>query len=151
MHALPMHGCMHACGVGRRLSNTLAACVQGGSVGHTFEQLAYIIRHVRDKTRVGVCLDTCHMFAAGYDVSTAEGYADTMARFGEVVGFDRLKGGPPAARLLTCICSCCARLCSNPVAEQGNGLLKEQSSSTRKLACAWHIHVPEACNWAGVV
>ena len=46
--------------------------VQGGSVGHTFEQLAYIIEHVGDKSRVGVCLDTCHMFAAGYVLSPLE-------------------------------------------------------------------------------
>jgi hypothetical protein len=59
-----------------------------------------MIQHVADKSRVGVCLDTCHMFAAGYDVSTAEGYADTMARFGEIVGFDKLKGGAGGCRPL---------------------------------------------------
>ena len=79
-------------GLHERVSSQAAGHAQGGSVGHTFEQLAYIMERVEDQDRVGVCLDTCHMFAAGYDVSTAEGYEDTMAKFGDVVGFHKLKG-----------------------------------------------------------
>lgn len=64
---------------------------QGTSLGATFEQLASIIAMMKRHRRVGVCLDTCHLIASGYDLSTPEAYAATFARFGEVVGFDRLK------------------------------------------------------------
>ena len=64
---------------------------QGTSLGATFEQLASIIAMMKGHRRVGVCLDTCHLIASGYDLSTPEAYAATFARFGEVVGFDRLK------------------------------------------------------------
>lgn len=64
----------------------------GGSVGHSFEHLAYLIERVEPKERVGVCLDTCHLFAAGYDIRTAESYDDTMADFDRIVGFEYLKG-----------------------------------------------------------
>lgn len=63
---------------------------QGTSLGRTFEEIAAIIDLVEDKARVGVCLDTCHIFAAGYDIRTPETYAETMTRFGEVIGFERL-------------------------------------------------------------
>lgn len=66
--------------------------MQGSSVGHTFEQLRYMIDRVEDQSRVGVCLDTCHMFAAGYDLSTPKAYAATMQHFDDVVGWHRLKG-----------------------------------------------------------
>ena len=64
---------------------------QGTSLGATFEQLASIIAMMKGHRRVGVCLDTCHLIASGYDLSTPDAYASTFARFGEVVGFDRLK------------------------------------------------------------
>ena len=65
---------------------------QGTNVGYTFEHLRFIIDLVEDKSRVGVCLDTCHSYAAGYDIKTAEGYEATFLKFEEVVGFSYLKG-----------------------------------------------------------
>lgn len=65
---------------------------QGTNLGHRFEHLAAIIDGVTDKSRVGVCLDTCHTFSAGYDLVTREGYDQTLARFDAVVGFGYLKG-----------------------------------------------------------
>ena len=65
---------------------------QGSNLGYTFEHLAYIIDKIEDKTRIGVCLDTCHMFAAGYDIRTKETYEKTMADFEKIVGFKYLKG-----------------------------------------------------------
>lgn len=65
---------------------------QGTNVGYAFEHLRFIIDHIRDQSRVGVCLDTCHSFAAGYDIKTPEGYETTFQRFDEVVGFSFLKG-----------------------------------------------------------
>ena len=47
---------------------------------------------VHDRSRIGVCLDTCHMFAAGYDISTRDGYNAVMAQFGDIVGWQYLKG-----------------------------------------------------------
>ena len=64
---------------------------QGTSLGATFEQLAAIIAKMNDHRRVGVCLDTCHLLASGYDLCSAEGYASTFTQFGRLVGFDRLK------------------------------------------------------------
>ncbi len=67
---------------------------QGTNLGHTFEQLGTIISEVeRAETaaRVGVCLDTCHLLAAGYDLGSDTGYADTMRQLDEYVGFDRLR------------------------------------------------------------
>ena len=65
---------------------------QGSNLGYTFEHLAYIIDKIEDKGRIGVCLDTCHMFAAGYDIRTSETYEKTMADFEKIVGFKYLKG-----------------------------------------------------------
>ena len=65
---------------------------QGTNLGHTFEQLRVMIDHVEDKSRVGVCIDTCHTFASGYDISTAKGFKETFNKFEEVVGFKYLKG-----------------------------------------------------------
>ena len=65
---------------------------QGSNMGYRFEHLAAIIDQVEDKTRVGVCLDTCHTFTAGYDLKTEEGYHATLAAFDAVVGFKYLKG-----------------------------------------------------------
>jgi deoxyribonuclease IV len=64
---------------------------QGTALGATFDQLASIIAGTNDHRRVGVCLDTCHLFASGYDLSSPEGYASTFTQFGRLVGFDRLK------------------------------------------------------------
>jgi deoxyribonuclease-4 len=63
----------------------------GTSVGGTFEQLATIIAHMKHHPRVGVCLDTCHLLASGYDICSPEGYAQTFKHFGRTIGFDRLK------------------------------------------------------------
>ncbi len=65
---------------------------QGSNVGHRFEHLARIISKVEDKSRVGVCLDTCHSLAAGYDLRTKEACDATFAEFDRVVGFKYLRG-----------------------------------------------------------
>ncbi|MFZ4522153.1 MAG: deoxyribonuclease IV [Bacteroidales bacterium] len=65
---------------------------QGNNLGFKFEQISYIIRHVEDKSRVGVCIDTCHSFAAGYDLSTVAACEATFDHFGKEVGFQYLKG-----------------------------------------------------------
>src|SRR5207248_1588895 len=64
---------------------------QGTSLGANFEELATIIALMRGHARVGVCLDTCHLPASGYDLTSPEGYANTFNQFGRVVGFDRLR------------------------------------------------------------
>ena len=63
---------------------------QGSGLGHKFEQLAEIINRIELKERVGVCLDTCHIFAAGYDIRTLETYQQTMNHFDTVLGLDQL-------------------------------------------------------------
>ncbi|MCX6307246.1 MAG: deoxyribonuclease IV [Bacteroidetes bacterium] len=65
---------------------------QGNNLGFKFEQIAFIIDHVADKSRVGVCIDTCHSFAAGYDLTTEAAFKATFKHFGEVIGFQYLKG-----------------------------------------------------------
>ncbi len=65
---------------------------QGSNLGFRFEHLAYLIDRVEDKSRVGVCIDTCHAFAAGYDLRTAEACDATFAELERVVGFGYLKG-----------------------------------------------------------
>ncbi|MCP1225574.1 deoxyribonuclease IV [Sebaldella sp. S0638] len=64
----------------------------GSNIGYKFEHLRDIISLVKDKNRVGVCIDTCHAFAAGYDLRTKETYNKTMEDFGKIVGFEYLKG-----------------------------------------------------------
>lgn len=64
---------------------------QGGYVGYRFEHLATILALVGQEKRTGVCLDTCHVFAAGYDIRTAETYEKTMKRFEEIIGFQYLQ------------------------------------------------------------
>jgi AP endonuclease-1 len=59
-------------------------------IGYQFEDLAAIIKLVNDKTRIGVCFDTCHAFAAGYDLRTPEAYAATFQKFDEIVGLSYL-------------------------------------------------------------
>ena len=65
---------------------------QGSNLGYTFEQIAYIIDRVEDKSRVGVCIDTCHSFAAGYDLATLGGFTETFEHFDNVIGFKYLRG-----------------------------------------------------------
>lgn len=65
---------------------------QGSNLGYTFEQIAEIIHQVEDKSRVGVCLDTAHTLASGYEIRTEEGFYDTFARFDEIIGFNYLRG-----------------------------------------------------------
>ncbi len=65
---------------------------QGSNLGYRFEHLAYIIERIEDKSRVGVCLDTCHTFTGGYDLRSREAYDETMDAFGSIVGFEYLMG-----------------------------------------------------------
>lgn len=65
---------------------------QGTNTGFCFEHLAAIIEGVEDKSRVGVCIDTCHAYAAGYDLSTEEGFRHTFEKFEETIGLQYLKG-----------------------------------------------------------
>jgi len=65
---------------------------QGTNLGYKFEHLAHIINKVDDKSRVGVCLDTCHTFTGGYDLRTREAYDKTMDAFERIVGFEYLSG-----------------------------------------------------------
>ena len=65
---------------------------QGSAIGYKFEHLAAIIDQVADKSRVGVCLDTCHTFTAGYDIKSEDGYKNTFEEFENIVGFQYLKG-----------------------------------------------------------
>ncbi|MCU7942187.1 MAG: deoxyribonuclease IV [Candidatus Thiodiazotropha sp. (ex Cardiolucina cf. quadrata)] len=65
---------------------------QGSTLGYRFEHLAAIIDAIEDKSRVGVCLDTCHTFVAGYDLRTGEACDKTFAEFDQVVGFQYLRG-----------------------------------------------------------
>jgi len=63
---------------------------QGSSVGYRFEHLSYLIQCVEDKIPIGVCMDTCHIFAAGYDIRSKEGWDATLKEFEKVVGLDHL-------------------------------------------------------------
>jgi len=65
---------------------------QGSNLGYKFEHLATLIDLVEDKKRIGVCIDTAHIFAAGYDIRTKESYNKTMDEFDRIVGFEYLKG-----------------------------------------------------------
>ena len=76
-------------GVTAVLENTAG---QGSNLGYKFEHLAYIIDRVEDKSRVGVCIDTCHTFAAGYDLRTKEACDKTFAEFDSIIGFNYLRG-----------------------------------------------------------
>jgi deoxyribonuclease IV len=64
---------------------------QGRTLGYRFEHLAAIVGHMDGSARIGICLDTCHLSASGYDIATAHGYEDTFAQFDRIVGLDRLK------------------------------------------------------------
>ena len=64
---------------------------QGSNVGFSFQHIAYIIDKVEDKSRVGVCIDTCHTYSAGYDLKTEEGYNSTFREFDETIGAHYLR------------------------------------------------------------
>jgi deoxyribonuclease IV len=65
---------------------------QGTNMGHKFEQLNFIINKVEDRSRVGVCIDSCHAFSSGYDIKTPDGFKETFALFEKIIGFNFLKG-----------------------------------------------------------
>ncbi|MBS0614949.1 MAG: deoxyribonuclease IV [Verrucomicrobia bacterium] len=67
-----------------------ATAGQGSSVGHKFEHLGYLIEHLHKKIPIGVCIDTCHIFAAGYDIRTKEGWDQTLKEFDRTVGLKHL-------------------------------------------------------------
>lgn len=76
-------------GVNLTIENTAG---QGSNLGWKFEHIAAIIERIEDKSRVGVCIDTCHMFTAGYDIRTRESYDATWEEFDRIIGFKYLKG-----------------------------------------------------------
>ena len=76
-------------GVSVVLENTAG---QGSNVGYRFEHIAYIIDAVHDKSRIGFCLDTCHIFAAGYDLRSRETFDTTMHELERIIGFKYLRG-----------------------------------------------------------
>lgn len=101
LNEIPVDDCLAriAESINRTLEKTSGVCAvientagQGTNLGHTFEQIAAIIDRVEDKTRVGVCIDTAHTLAAGYDIKTKQGFTDTFRLFDEVIGFSYLRG-----------------------------------------------------------
>lgn len=74
---------------GTILLETMAG--QGSQVGYTFEQIAHIIKQSTHKKRIGVCFDTCHAFAAGYDFSTEKTYHSMWQDFDKIIGIEKLK------------------------------------------------------------
>lgn len=88
-HAL---GEVHTATTGSRSGVLLETTAgQGTRLGYRFEHLAWLLNHTVDGERLGICLDTCHAFAAGYELRTPEGYAATTEAFDRVIGLDRLK------------------------------------------------------------
>jgi deoxyribonuclease-4 len=83
-----VHARCHACRVKILLETTAG---QGKSLGWRFEHLAAILDSVKQSRRLGVCLDTCHVFAAGYALATARDYENTMRSFDRLIGLSRLK------------------------------------------------------------
>jgi deoxyribonuclease IV len=83
---------VHASTPGYRTLTLLEATAgQGSALGYRFEQLRAMRQGAAEPDRVGFCFDTCHVFAAGYDIRTPESYAETMAEFDRLLGLDRLK------------------------------------------------------------
>lgn len=76
-------------GVNLTIENTAG---QGSNLGWQFEQIGAIIERIEDKSRIGVCIDTCHMFTAGYDIRTKDVYEQTWLNFDRIIGFNYLKG-----------------------------------------------------------
>lgn len=64
---------------------------QGSTIGGEFEEMLQIIEKVKDQNRVGVCIDTCHLFAAGYDIRTGESFGKVLDRFAQLIGLERIK------------------------------------------------------------
>jgi deoxyribonuclease-4 len=79
----------HVPGPSMILLETMAG--QGTTIGSTFKELAAIRELISDKSRVGICLDTCHVFAAGYDITTPEGYSSLWKEFDKAIGISHLK------------------------------------------------------------
>lgn len=76
--------------------NTVAVCLettagQGSNLGYTFEQLAFILERIEDKAHVAVCLDSCHVFAAGYGLADKTEYEQTISAFDRIIGLDKLR------------------------------------------------------------
>lgn len=101
LNELPVDDCLAriAESINRTLDQTAGVCAvientagQGTNLGYTFEQIAAIIDRVEDKARVGVCIDTAHTLAAGYDIKTEQGFTETFRHFDEVIGFSYLRG-----------------------------------------------------------
>jgi deoxyribonuclease IV len=65
---------------------------QGTNMGYTFEQIRFMIDYVDDKSRVGVCIDTCHAYTSGYDIKSPAGFEETFSQFDKVIGLKFLKG-----------------------------------------------------------
>ena len=65
---------------------------QGSNLGYKMEHIAYLMQNSIDKARVGVCIDTCHLFSSGYDIRDEESYRQTMKKFDTIIGFSYLKG-----------------------------------------------------------
>jgi deoxyribonuclease IV len=65
---------------------------QGTNMGYKFEQIRYMIDKVDDKSRVGVCIDTCHAYTSGYDIKSPAGFDETFSQFDKIIGFNYLKG-----------------------------------------------------------
>jgi deoxyribonuclease-4 len=65
---------------------------QGTNLGYKFEHIRFIIDKVEDKSRVGICIDTCHAFTSGYNIKSPEGFAETFGLFDKIVGFKYLRG-----------------------------------------------------------
>ncbi len=76
-------------GVSAVIENTAG---QGSNMGYKFEQIRFIIDKVEDKSRVGVCIDTCHAYTAGYDIKSPQGYTETFSSFEKIIGLKYLKG-----------------------------------------------------------
>ena len=84
-------GKVHAATPGFRVQILLETTAgQGTNLGYRFEHLGWLLEHTPTGERMGVCLDTCHVFAAGYELRTPEGYAATMETFDRIVGLERL-------------------------------------------------------------
>ena len=79
----------NTCGVKLVLENTAG---QGSNLGYDFAQLAYVIDKISNKDRIGVCIDTCHAFAAGYDLRSPQAYERTMSEFDHAIGYKFLSG-----------------------------------------------------------
>ncbi len=101
LNEISIEACIHrvAESINRTLDQTIGVCAvientagQGSNIGYTFEQIAGIIDKVEDKSRVGVCIDTAHALASGYEMRTTESFNKTFLYFDEVIGFSYLKG-----------------------------------------------------------